>query len=138
MIDSFVFYLVRGVEVATIKSVWKKFHQLLLSSLVFEFEAKFCYILGFYVQIHWHIQIPRKKTLLMKPLTFTIMLIKCEKILIEVKILVSEFFFFLKLNFMVFNCTNFTINILIKTNSTRTWLGCPAFQPCITRYDCRG
>ena len=32
LIDSSVFYLVRGVEVAIVKSVWKKQHQLVLSS----------------------------------------------------------------------------------------------------------
>ena len=50
MIDNSTFYSVRGVEVATIKSVWSNLHRLLLSKFlfIFVFEAKFWYVLGFY------------------------------------------------------------------------------------------
>ena len=72
MLDSSIFYL---VEVATTKIVWKK----LLWPIYF----------GIYAKSHWHFQITGK-TLLMKPSTFIIKMIKREKNAIEIKSSVSE------------------------------------------------
>ena len=62
----------------------------------------------------------------MKSSIFTILLIKCEKNAVEIKSSVSEQFIF-QFYFLVFNCTNFTMDILMKIDSNRLKLGSTAF-----------
>ena len=128
MINSSVFYLVRGAEEATIKSVLKNLHQLLLSS----FKKKLClrpHFSMFYASMSKSNSIFRfmvTKLLLMKPLAFTIIIIKCEKNAIESVGSVSKQSFF-KIYFLAFYYTNFTMDIMIKMSSTRTKLRSTAF-----------
>ena len=80
------FYLVRGVEVATIKSVWKSnIGKFCVHCKFLVIQAQFWFVIGFYAKIHYNNQSPCQKTFLIKPSTFTILLIKWEKNVMEIK-----------------------------------------------------
>ena len=77
------------------------------------FEAYIGFVLGFNEKIHWHMYFFVKKNASHEGLKYIIIFIKFEKNAIEIQSSASEEFFPL-----VFNCTNFTMKILMKMGNT--------------------